>query len=131
TPYWVRSSRIRAISCSGYREGVVENIILGSTSTSLNLRCRQIADNRVLSNFVYHNFVRLMGFRRVELDRLIDVPVLLFHGLVIGRNPDREPVVLWVRLSQFHHYVRNPAWRLGFGDGELRVIPLAKFAQRL
>src|SRR5579875_1015180 len=84
TPYCVKSSRMRAMSCSGYRIGF-ENI-LSSCPCRLYFGCCQIPHDCIFAHFVHDDFVGLVRLQCIELNRLVDGTVVLFDGFVIDRN---------------------------------------------
>src|ERR1019366_7765072 len=60
----------------------------------LYLGLGQVADDQVLLYLVYHDLIGLLCLASVELDRFVDVLVLLFRQLIVGHHPDGVLVLL-------------------------------------
>src|SRR5205823_13864980 len=76
--------------------------LLSPRSGRLNFRCREVAHNRILAHLVDYDLIRLSSLGSVELDGLVNGPVLLFDLLIISRDRNRELVTFSINFFQLN-----------------------------
>src|ERR1039457_1231597 len=97
----------------------------------LFLRRGEVADDHVLLHLVDDDLVGLLCLAGVELDRFVDVLVLLFGQLVVGIDFDGVLVLLGVGALQLQRDIADALGDLGLAQFNLDVVALAEAAERL
>ena len=97
----------------------------------LDLRRGQVSDDHVLLHLVDYDLVGLPRLAGIELNRLVDVLVLLFGQLVVRHHFHGVLVLLWIGPLKQQGDIADALPVLGFAQLELEVVPFAQALQRL
>src|SRR5579872_305396 len=107
-----------------------KSVLLSRTGIASCRRLRCLGDTKIarrarLRDLVDHQFQRCAGSARVEEDRLVDGPVLLFEVLVIGQDVDRVLVLLGVGVLQLDLNAAHLLVSALACHGKFKVVPLS------
>src|SRR5215472_18115511 len=95
------------------------------------LRRTQISCDLILVDRPHHHFEQQVIATAVKLDRLGHILILLFEGLIVRSDVQRELAALGIGLLQLQADGRNRLWLGTLPQCELIVIPVALVLQDL